>query len=287
MTPPKTLLITGASGFLGKYLLENITYNSIGVYNQNPIENGIQCDLSDKNQVKELFNIDKKITTIVHCAGDPSPKHPKDHEQFIKSHILSTSNLLEYCDKKTVFIYISSVLVFGDHYPEINPTNLYGSCKLSCEYIVNCYSKLKKLTKNIIRPCSIVGPGLTHGLIYDINKKLDSDSRYLELFGNEPGTCKPYVHIDEVTRHVYNCARNNFDNSINCFPGDSLTVKQVAELVMRYKEKRKPIKWLGEKTIWPGDNRKIDTSKQMYLSVNENSIQAIQRYLQDIIPNDK
>jgi hypothetical protein len=40
-------------------------------------------------------------------------------------------------------------------------------------------------------------------------------------------------------------------------------VKDVAECVMDKIGIRKPIKWLGEETIWKGDNRRISTASSI------------------------
>lgn len=254
-------LVTGGSGFLGKNILaKNKDY--VGTYKTNKIANGYYCDLNKEESVKSLIKqVDPSV--IIHCAANPSPKHPENYLEFINNHIYTTTNLLEQCKEGTKFVYISSILVYGDSFPEIMPSNLYGACKISCEEICKAYARLKKLQLKIIRPCAIVGPGLTHGLIFDIQRKLASESKELELFGDCPGTRKPFVHVDDVYHAIKLCLGNLSKicpDIIDCFPRDSATVEEVALAIMEEIGITKPIKWLGESTIWKGDNRFIDTS---------------------------
>lgn len=271
------ILVTGAGGFLGRNLCKLLPEdNLIKTYNTNKIENGWWCDLTDGSCVKSLME-KTEPRTVIHCAGNPSPKHPEDYKGFLENHILATVNLLENCKPGTKFIYISSVLIFGNDYPTIEPTNLYAACKLSCENIAEVYGKLNNLKINIIRPCAITGSDLTHGLLFDVKRKLKEDTPELELFGDEPGTCKPFVHIDTVCQWILKCLNEDIPLAVNCFPNDSITVKQVAEILMQELNIFKPIKWLGDGTIWKGDNRKIDTSKLNPIFVQEPSSVAVRK----------
>jgi nucleoside-diphosphate-sugar epimerase len=256
------ILLTGGSGFLGQNILKVI--DCVPVYFKNKIDNGVYADLTNPQDVYSLFNHRESVDSIIHCAACPSPKHPENVGLFLEGHIKSTVNLLEESKPGSNFIYISSILVYGDSYPEEIPSNLYGACKLSCEKICQAYAKLKNLNLTIIRPCAIVGEGLTHGLVYDIQRKLKSESKELELFGDRPGTIKPFVHVDDIVTQVElaTYGMNPQIKILDCFPEDSLSVEEVAEIVMNKLEIHKPIKWLGDSTIWKGDNRHIDTSKK-------------------------
>lgn len=277
----KKIMITGASGFLGKNLSNYISnYELIKVFNNNKIEDGWYCDLCNQNSVKQLFEkTDPQI--VIHCASNPSPKHPEDYKQFIEDHVLSTVNLLENCKAGTKFIFISSVLVFGNHFPVLEPTNLYGALKLSCENICETYGKLRNLKINIIRPCAIVGKGLTHGLLFDIQKKLKSDSETLPLFGSSPGSTKPFVHVDDICEWVKYCIENDINLPINAFPRDSISVKTIAEIVMNHLGIHKEIVWEADK-VWKGDNNLIDTSNQQNIFIQKTSTEAIQAMLNQL-----
>jgi len=276
MSKKYKITLTGASGFLGKNLLRYLSdHEVIKVYKSQKIEDGWYCDLNRKDSVKMLIDrSDPDI--IIHAAANPAAKHPSDYKEFLENHIISTVNLLEQCKPGTKFIYISSVLVFGNCFPVMEPTNLYGSCKLSCEFFCEVYGKLKDLKVNIIRPCAIVGPELTHGLLFDIKKKLKSEDKTIECWGKEPGSTKPFVHVDDVCEWVLKCINYNVTMPVNCFPQDSISVKQVVEIAMNTMNIQKEIIWNPDK-VWMGDNNIIDTSNQQFLCVRSSSTEAVKR----------
>jgi UDP-glucose 4-epimerase len=268
------ILITGASGFIGlnltKFLLVNgYKYEDIiPVYHNNPVENGWCCDLTNGEAVKYLLE-KTQPDVIVHCAANPNPKHPANPKQMLDDNVLTTLNLLEGCKEGTKFVFLSSITVYGDEYPLERPTSLYGASKLASEAIITAYAKLKHINPRIIRTCAVVGQGTTHGLLFDLQRKLRSDSPELELFGNEPGTRKPFVHVNELCLYIKNISIelddeffysekfNDFWEVTSFGPKDSASVKEIAETVMNKLNIHKPIKWLGDGTIWKGDNRAL------------------------------
>lgn len=270
------IVLTGASGFLGKNLFKKLSgHDVIQVYKNNKIEDGWFCDLNKKDSVNMLIERSNP-EIIIHCAANPSPKHPEDYKQFLEDHIISTVNLLESCKSGTKFIYISSVLVFGNHFPVMEPTNLYGAAKSSCEAFCEVYSKLKKIKINIIRPCAIVGPEMSHGLLFDVKRKLKSEDEKIEVWGNEPGSTKPFVHVDDVCDWVLKCIDSEVKLPINCFPVDSISVKQIVEIGMSVLNIKKEIVWDASK-VWIGDNNVIDTSNQQILFIQSTSTDAVRR----------
>jgi nucleoside-diphosphate-sugar epimerase len=270
------ITLTGASGFLGRNLLKKLSeHEVIQVYKNNKIEEGWYCDLSKKDSVQMLIERSNP-EIIIHCAADAAAKHPENYKEFLENHIISTVNLLEHCKPKTKFIYISSVLVFGNHFPVMEPTNLYGAAKLACEGFCEVYGKLKNLSINIIRPCAIVGQDMTHGLLFDVKRKLKSEDEKIEVWGKEPGSTKPFVHVDDVCDWVLKCINSNVTLPINCFPRDSISVKQVVEIGMSTLNIQKEIIWDASK-VWAGDNNVIDTSNQQVLFIQNSSIDAVRR----------
>ena len=99
------ILITGGSGFLGKNLYKYLKDNDvISINKNNKIENGWFCDLNRKDSVESLLTkVNPEI--IIHCAANPSPKHPEDYNQFLQDNVISTVNLLENCNSKIKFIF--------------------------------------------------------------------------------------------------------------------------------------------------------------------------------------
>ena len=146
----KKCLVTGASGFIGGYLLshaKNLNYQFIGLSTTLPeSEAVIRCDLFDGNKLKAIL---KDFDCIVHCAG-----YAHAHNTFLSSHQSThwhvnyegTKVLLEAAAEAGVnqFIYMSSVKVMGnpgdfcvDETYAQEPQSAYGNSKLASENLIN------------------------------------------------------------------------------------------------------------------------------------------------------
>ena len=140
----KSLLLTGASGFLGRYIVREgvMNYNILGTYHRTPFSySGVESrriDLTEPpfNQLLE-FNPDY----IVHCAGltdvDECERSPQDARRLNIGMIKNVASLAsESCAH---LIYISTDAVFDgtdswwSERDSPNPINIYGETKLAGE----------------------------------------------------------------------------------------------------------------------------------------------------------
>jgi UDP-glucose 4-epimerase len=109
-----------------------------------------------------------------------------------------------------------------------------------------------------LRLTATVGKGATHGVLKDVIRKLKSDSPTLDLLGAEPGSSKPFTHVDDVVQALLLAGFDDgWKGSVNIGPNDQLSVDQLAEAAMHATRIYKPIKWLGEAANWKGDNRRL------------------------------
>ncbi|WP_321281291.1 NAD-dependent epimerase/dehydratase family protein [Marinifilum fragile] len=160
------VLISGASGFLGGYIVKlaenkKWDFDSIGIHETD----NIKCDLS-KEFTKELGTYDY----VIHAAGKAHmiPKSNKDSEQFYNVNFEGTKNLLKAIadldQLPKAILFVSSVAVYGletgDFIKETecnNATDPYGRSKaLAEEYIVE-WGKTNNVRVVIIRPPLLIG----------------------------------------------------------------------------------------------------------------------------------
>ena len=82
----QNIIITGASGILGNYLVKNLKRknNIITISRKNNNKNGnmnLSCDLSNDSHVKEIFDEIKKnfkkIDVMILCAGKSKKNYDK------------------------------------------------------------------------------------------------------------------------------------------------------------------------------------------------------------------
>lgn len=199
----KSILITGASGYLASHLAkELITSNlSVTLIDKNPTQKNIlgikihKVDLLNLNKKNEILF--KNISDIFHFAGIADIK--ESNENPIKSfdnNIKATALLIEMAVKNNIkrFFFASTLYVYS------KKGGIYKITKKTCEdlltYYVNKYPKKFKLI--ILKFGSIYGGKANHfNLIKNLilcglnNKKFTSQT----LTGNE---VRSYVHINDV-----------------------------------------------------------------------------------------
>jgi len=190
----KTVMITGAAGFLGRYFIALFQYfNSIQLLN--PI-NMIALDnhqtslsLSKDDYRKSDPNIEwiygdaeigaklpDMVDYIVHAAGIASPEHYQAHPlETIDVAVGATRALLQKAkDTNARFLYFSSSEIYGD--PDVlslptketyrgyvssrGPRSCYDESKRLGETLCWIYENYFNVHASVVRPFNIYGPGM-------------------------------------------------------------------------------------------------------------------------------
>lgn len=142
-----SILITGASGLLGKYLMETgpKLSNVYGTWFTNSYHDArmFQMDITNKSQIGYILDR-VQPDVIIHCAAIGSVDYAETN--FSEAHLVNVkgTKFIQKMAKDygSLFVYISSNAVFaGDNPPysetsERNPVNRYGSIKRETENLV-------------------------------------------------------------------------------------------------------------------------------------------------------
>ncbi|MEO1526242.1 MAG: NAD(P)-dependent oxidoreductase [Planctomycetota bacterium] len=153
-----TILITGASGFVGRMTAEKFRdrgWNVVGIGRRETTQPGyIQADLSieyDDRVVQAL----KRADLVLHAAARSSPWGTR--RSFRRANVLATERLLDACDRhgrpRVVFVSSSSV-----YYRECDQFGLTESSPLA-DHPVNHYAESKQLAERLVE--SYQGSSLT------------------------------------------------------------------------------------------------------------------------------
>src|SRR5262249_39001609 len=102
-------------------------------------------------------------------------------------------------------VYMSGSGVYGDRgatysaetFGPLEPVSMYGAGKLAAEALISAFAHLHDLPGWILRPANIIGPRVTHGVVYDFVRRLMADSSQLTILG-DGNQSKAYLHVADV-----------------------------------------------------------------------------------------
>ena len=101
--------------------------------------------------------------------------------------------------------FASTSAVYGDkrdelldeNTPNLSPVSYYGAAKLGSEALISAFSHMNELNALVFRFPNVIGPCLTHGVIFDFLHKLQKNPKRLEILGDGRQT-KPYIHVSDL-----------------------------------------------------------------------------------------
>ena len=160
------ILITGGTGFIGRYLVNDLLEHNYNVKILTRQENvhipEIEIIKGDITKFDDCFNAMDDVDAVFHNAAYATDYGKK--EEIFNININGTQNILKSCKKKGInrLIYTSTAGVYGfpnikekiDEKSELKPYNIYHKSKLEGEKILK---NNKDLKVSIIRPPLVLG----------------------------------------------------------------------------------------------------------------------------------
>lgn len=142
------VLVTGASGLLGKYLMHTAPegYNVCGTWFTSFLPGGYRMDVTDEVTVRRVMHRIQP-TIIIHCAAIGSVDYCETHWQDAWNvNVGGVTNVLTAAEEYGAkMVFVSTNAVFdGEHSPYVetdarNPINRYGSLKREAEILIEDY----------------------------------------------------------------------------------------------------------------------------------------------------
>jgi len=227
----KTILVTGAAGFVGYSLVKHLftefeNVKVIGVDNMNDYYDVglkkyrldelikiqgfsfIKTDISNKQAMLEIFKKEKP-QIIIHLAAQAGVRYSiTNPDAYIESNIIGFYNILEASRHYPVehLVYASSSSVYGGNEKvpysvndkTDNPVSLYAATKKSNELFADAYCKLFKIPATGLRFFTVYGPaGRPDMAYYSFTEKLVRGEA-IKLF-NYGKMSRDFTYIDDIT----------------------------------------------------------------------------------------
>ena len=231
----KTVLVTGAAGFIGSNLVKRLfqeftNIKVIGIasitdyYDVNiklerlrEIESlgrdweFVKASIADKDAVEKIFT-QNKIAVVVNLAAQAGVRYSiSNPDAYVESNLIGFYNILEACRHHEVehLVYASSSSVYGSNKKVPystedkvdNPVSLYAATKKSNELMAHAYSKLYDIPSTGLRFFTVYGPAGRPDMAYfGFTNKL-REGKTIQIFNY--GNCKrDFTYIDDIVEGV-------------------------------------------------------------------------------------
>lgn len=171
-------LVTGAGGFVGRYLIEHlqscgdqVIATSLSDPRELPAVETLAFDVTDPQAAAEIV-AKYRPEVIYHLAGISFvPEAESDFEQTLKINVLGTHNLARFChltQSGSTLVLISSGEVYGrvsapdlplTEQAAVAPANNYALSKAMAELALARYGALGQMRGVVVRAFNHIGPG--------------------------------------------------------------------------------------------------------------------------------
>lgn len=169
----KNVLVTGARGFIGGYLVDalvregaSVTALATGYAGNDKDIRWLKGNVTEPASIKGVCD---GIDTVYHLAAISNiVKAIRDPQLTLRTNIVGTINILEESRASGVkkIVYISSAHVYGapqylpvDERHSVAPREPYAASKIASEAIVEAYGNAYGMGHAIIRPFNVFGAG--------------------------------------------------------------------------------------------------------------------------------
>ncbi len=226
----KSVLVTGAAGFIGFHLTQklldrgarvigfdnmdtyydaNLKYCRLRILRSNPNFTFVKGNLVHKRDIDKLFSRDRPqfVIHLAAQAGVPGGVCPGD---CLENNVNGFMNLLEACRQHPPehLLYASSFSVYGGRNEALRsaeetcrPVSVYAASKKSNELMAYTYSHLYDIPSTGLRLFSVYGPfGRPDMAYFSFTQKILKDEP-IELF-NHGDIYRNYTYIDDVAAGI-------------------------------------------------------------------------------------
>lgn len=242
------ILITGASGFIGRALSAKLKAQGYDLVSMGASDG----DIASAETLKKLADID--ISHVFHLAGKTYvPDSWVNPEEFYRVNLFGTTNVLEFCKSSKTSMTFVSAYIYG--HPEalpisekskIRPSNPYALSKRLAEQACDFYGETHGLAIAAIRPFNVYGVGQDEKFLIPsiIRQALTENTIVVQDLLPK----RDYVFLDDLVMALMaTISPPKGYNVYNVGSGLSLSVKEVIDIIQDVAGTKKEV--ISEKKV--------------------------------------
>lgn len=265
----KTFLVTGGTGFIGKWLVASLNQLELNErlnmtiyiltrdiksfknqFSECPFIDNINFLESDIRSLDNLNNLNVKFDYIILGANDATYDFSLNAKKLSETLIAGTFNLLKtFVSSKTeAIIHLSSGAVYGDISKHedgakeddqslININNIgsmYGLSKALVESILNQYGEQNNIRIINARCFAFVGPYLPLNKHFAIGNFINNCINSQPIIINGNGLpVRSYMYAADMVKAIFLCLNSTKSMAVNIGSDEKISIKNLAELVSK------------------------------------------------------
>lgn len=235
----KSILVTGAAGFIGYHLSHRLLQSGIhvtGIDNMNTYYDVslkearleklmrfktfsfVKCDLADQKKMESLFD-GHRWDVVVNLAAQAGVRYSIENPRaYVDSNLVGFVNILECCRHHSVrhLVFASSSSVYGAntkmpfsvHHNVDHPVSLYAATKKSNELMAHAYSHLYGLPCTGLRFFTVYGPWGRPDMALFLFTRAIYEGKPIQVF-NHGKMQRDFTYIDDIVEGVVRVMGNS------------------------------------------------------------------------------
>ncbi|RDB33083.1 NAD-dependent epimerase [Exiguobacterium sp. RIT594] len=232
MNVTSKILVTGAAGFIGVHLSNQLTnhgYSVIGLDNMNTYYDlnlkkdrlvqlndnknftFVECDLTDRERINKIFEEHRPVI-VINLAAQAGVRYSIENPYaYLDSNLTGFLNILEACRNYPVehLLYASSSSVYGGNkiapfstnHNVDHPVSLYAATKKSNELMAHTYSHLYNIPTTGLRFFTVYGPWGRPDMAYFSFTKDILEGNPIKVF-NHGKMERDFTYIDDIVEGI-------------------------------------------------------------------------------------
>lgn len=251
----KKILVTGATGFIGNYVVENLLQKDCYVVATSLNESKarklswfnrveyISLNIEKIDSKNNYYNFFKNPDIVIHLAweGLPNYQQPFHIEKNLPIHIKFLQNLISFGLKDltvvgTCFEYGMQEGCLNENMPSL-PQNSYAQAKNLLRINLEEFQAKYPFSLKWLRLFYMYGEGQnSNSLFSQLEKAIENGDQMFNMSGGEQ--TRDYLPVEKMANYITEIAlQNKYDGIINCCSGEPIAVKSLVQLYLKERNK--------------------------------------------------